>query len=98
MKKSYTSSVPTSLVEAFKKVPLNRSKAIELAVERATNDPQALVLAFKMRLTQPFERNDAKITYTRDKRCEEMIERLSEMTKLPNEQVLRLCMEAYIYT
>lgn len=92
------SSVPASLVEAFKKVPLNRSKAIELAVEKASNDPSLLVHAFQMRLTRPFERNDVKITYTRDKQCEEMIDKLSEMTKLPNEQVLRLCMEAYIHS
>lgn len=97
MKRTWTSSVPTSLIEAFKKVPLNRSKAIEQAVKDADNDPEVLVRALRMRLTRPFEANDAKIAFTRDKNCEDAIERLAEMTKLPNEQVLRLCMEAYIH-
>lgn len=97
VKKAYNSSVPKSMVKAFENVPMTRSAAITQAVLNADKNPDLLAHAFRLRLSQPFEENDTKITYTRDIRLEAMVKRLAEMTKLPGEQVMRLCMEAYIH-
>ena len=89
--------MPTSLVKAFEKVPMTRSAAISQAIINADRNPDLLAHAFRLRLSQPFEENDARITYTRDIRIEAIVKRLAEMTKLSSEQVVRLCMEAYIH-
>ena len=97
MKKPYTSVIPASMVTKFETVPMTRSAAIAQAILNADRYPDLLVDAFRLRLSQPFEENDTRITYTRDSKIDAMIKRLSEMTKLPGEQVVRLCMEAYIH-
>ncbi len=95
--KVVNSSIPTRMVKAFKRVPLTRSAAIRQAVLQADVDPELLVDAFKLRLSMPFEDNDARISYTRDKKTDAIVKRLTEMTKLSSEEVVRLCMEAYIH-
>lgn len=97
VKKVVNSNVPASLVAKFEKLPMTRSAAIAQALTNAARDPELLVDAFKLRMSQPFEENDTRITYTRDEGLQEVIDRLSRMTKLPGEQVVRLCMEAYIH-
>lgn len=97
MKKTVNNAMPASLVKAFENVPMTRSAAISQAIINANRNPDLLAHAFRLRLSQPFEENDTSITYTRDPRIGDIVKRLAEMTKLPGEQVVRLCMEAYIH-
>ena len=84
------------LVDKFEKLPITRSRAINLAIGYAAKDPELLVQALRFRFSQPHLENDVKVTYSRDTKLDEVLENLTHMTKLPAEQVIRLCMEAYI--
>lgn len=76
---------------------MTRSAAICQALLNAERDPGVLSRAFQLRLNTDFEENDVEIKYTRDKRLDKTVEELSRMTRLPGQQVIRLCMEAYIH-
>ena len=97
MKNVTGSNVPASLVKAFEASTLSRSAAISQAIHNADRCPDLLVYAFRLRLSLPFEENDTRITYTRNAQVTAIVEKLASMTKLPNEQVVRLCMEAYVH-
>lgn len=89
-------SMPRALHEAFEKLPINRSAATSQAVLNAFDDPELLVKALRARLHRPAEENDVRTSISFDPRVGKALDDLSGMTKLPNEQVLRLVMEAYI--
>lgn len=97
MRKITHGQFAASLLKAFEKVPMTRSAAITQAVINAGRDPELLISAFRLRLSQPYEENDTEVTYSRDHRIEAIVKKLAEMTKLSGEQVVRLCMEAYIH-
>lgn len=97
MKKQVSATIPTSMIEALKGVPLSRSAAISQAIVNAGREPDLLVHAFRLRLSQPKEDDDHRVTYSRDERLDEIVKNLSDLTKLPGEQVIRLCVEAYIH-
>lgn len=97
MKKHHTLMAPEDLVERFDKLPLTRSAAITQAILNVEREPELLAQAFRLRLHQPYEENGVRVAYTRDTRIDETLKKLTDMAKLPGEQVVRLCMEAYIY-
>jgi hypothetical protein len=97
MKKAFTISMSTAIVEDLKKVPMNRSAAITQAILNATRDNDLLARAFRLRLGMPNTQNEIRITYTRDSKLDAPLKKLIEMAKLPGEQVIRLCVEAYIH-
>ena len=84
------------LVDKFDKLPITRSRAMNLAIGYAGKDPELLVQALRFRLSQPHVENSVKVSYSRDIKLEGALETLTHMTKLPAEQVIRLAMEAYI--
>ena len=85
------------MLEKFDKIPMTRSGAISQALLNARRDPSLLSRAFQLRMSTEQEQNDARICYLRDTNHDETMEKLSRMTRLPGEQVVRLCMEACIY-
>lgn len=97
MKRKAALSLPSSMLEKFDKIPMTRSGAISQALLNAGRDPALLSRAFQLRMSTGQEQNDARICYTRDTKHDGTLEKLSAMTRLPGEQVGRLCMEAYIY-
>ena len=97
MKRKAALSLPSSMLEKFDKIPMTRSGAISQALLNAGRDPALLSRAFQLRMSTDEEQNDARICYSRDTKHEQKIEKLSRLTRLSGEEVVRLCMEAYIY-
>lgn len=97
MKQKAALSLPSSMVKKFDKLPMTRSGAISQALMNADRNHDLLSRAFQLRMSTDHEENDARICYSRDSKHDETIEKLSRMTRLSGEQVVRLCMEAYIY-
>lgn len=96
MKRTLTFMISPSLKAKFDEALLNRSAAVTQSIVNANDNPEKLVDAFRFRLSQPEDANTERIGASVDPRIDDMLERLSSMTKLPIEQVLRLAMEAYI--
>lgn len=97
MKKTHNVNLPADLVEACTHLPVTRSGALNQAMFNAWRDPELLVKALRFRLDRPEELERIKVTYSRDSKLDPVLEKMSEMTKLPKEQVVRLCLEAYIH-
>lgn len=97
MKKPYCLSLSPTLITALEKVPMNRSAVITQAILNADRNVELLAQAFRLRFSMPKEDNEVRVTYTRDGKLEAPLKKLIEMTKLPGEQVIRLCVEAYIH-
>jgi hypothetical protein len=97
MKRHQTVRLSEEVVEMFDKLTISRSAAIEAAVRNARTDPELLVRGLKHRMRNPRGANSIKVGYSRDSDIDEPVEQLVEMTKLPAEEVIRLCMEAYIH-
>lgn len=97
MKKAYTINLPPTLLNGLEGVPMSRSAAITQSILNADRNAELLVQAFRLRLSMPTENNETKVSYTRDTKLDTPLKKLIEMTKLPGEQVIRLCVEAYIY-
>lgn len=90
-------TVATEVLDAFELLPLSRSAAIGQAILAAGKRPELIPLALRERMSQTRSGNNVRVSYTRENRLDAMIKRLAEMTDLSGEQVVRLCMEAYLY-
>lgn len=89
--------VSRRLVNDFEKLPISRSAGVVQAVMRATVRPQVLVTAFKARLEDPSNLpNNVRINIYMPPKVNVFVKDLASMTKLPDEEVVRLCMEAYV--
>lgn len=97
MKKLAQLDVTSELVEMFEQVPMSRSAAIVQALLNAEREPELLVKAFRQRLVTSRQENSVRIAYSRDQKLDKTVEKLCEMTRLPETQVVRLCMEPYIH-
>lgn len=97
MYRKNTLKLPAKLNQALDGLPLAKSVAVAQAILSAEREPESLARAFQLRLHQPTEENDITISYVRTPKIEEPLRRLTEMTRLPGEQVVRLCLEAYIH-
>lgn len=90
-------TLPSHVVGMFDGLVQNRSACISNAVIEGLKNPELLVQALRLRLTTPFEENNTNVTWSRSVAALEAEKKLAEMTRLPGEQVVRLCMEAYIH-
>lgn len=90
-------TVPTEIIDLFLKLPLTRSAAIGQSILAASRRPDLIPLALRLRMTQVRSGNNVRVSYTREQRLDAMIERLAQMTDLSGEQVIRLCMEAFVH-
>jgi len=97
MKKNHTVGLPAGIIEKCEKLPLSRSSAIAQSLMNAMKEPELLVLAFRLRLSQGRKEEIVKVAYTRDTKLDEVLSELTELTKLPGEQVIRLSLEAYVH-
>lgn len=95
--KQHKVTVSNEVLELFEGLPLSRSAAIGMSILAVSRKPDLLHVALRHRMTQERTGNNVRVSYTREPRLEAMIDRLAEMTDLSGEQVIRLCMEAYIY-
>jgi len=96
MKKNHTVGLSAGIIEKCEKLPVSRSGAIAQALMNAMREPQLLAMAFQLRLSQTKKDEIVKVAYTRDTKLDEVLLQLSELTKLPGEQVIRLALEAYV--
>jgi hypothetical protein len=96
MKKTRMVYLTPRLKAQFMALPVSASSAVEKSIFHAARQPELLAKAFYQRLSQPFEASTERLTHTREESLDSTLDKLSEMTKLPTEQVIRLCMEAYI--
>ena len=94
MKQRLAINITPSLSQALR--CRNASETISRAITEAGRNPELLVAAFRERLTQPQENNSIRLCFTHEVEVKSYMERLSRMTKLPIEQVVRLSIEAYI--
>lgn len=97
MKRHHSLTIATDTLEALDRLPIARSKAISQALAKAGEEPDLLVHALRLRLSQPPVSEMTKVTYSRDDKLGVVIEKLAEMSKLSGEQVVRLSVEAYIH-
>ena len=95
--KQTTLKLSKELLDAAEKLPMSRSALIVRSISNAGTRPDVVHLALRRRMTEPRTENNVRVSYTRDPRVEPIIERLVEMTDLSAEQVIRLCMSAYIH-
>lgn len=77
----------------------SRSDAVVKAISEATLRPQKMAFALKARLSEPptpDDVNDQRIHIYFPEKSLIFIKELADMSKLSDEEVVRLCMEAYI--
>lgn len=97
MKRLFQIAVSPEMIKMFEEVPLSRSAAIGQALLNAEREPELLVKAFRQRLTTAQQENSSRIGYSRNPAFSKIVEKLCQMTRLPETQVVRLSMEAYIH-
>lgn len=90
-------TVSTEVLELFEALPLSRSAAIGLSILQAGRKPDLLHMALRRRMSETRSGNNVRVSYTREPRLEAIIDKLAEITALSGEDVIRLCMEAYIH-
>lgn len=90
-------TLPIEVVAALELLPLNRSAAIGQAIIGGSHRPDLLPLALRIRMSKARSGNNVRISYSRELRMDDMIARLAQMTDLSGEQVIRLCIEAFIH-
>lgn len=89
--------VPKGLKGRFDALPLTMSSAIKQAIMDANDNPQLLIKALQNRMLSTGPRDDiVRASYWADETIDNYCERLSNLSELPIEQVVRLAMEAYI--
>lgn len=93
--------LPHVLIDAFDRLPINRSAALAMAVMNAGERPAVLAQAFERRLIHQRllvgENDTGQISASVDPVVVTTLQTLTEKTDLPIEQTLRLAMEAYLY-
>lgn len=89
--------VKASLKDKFNDLPISASAAIKQAILDAHDNPILLVKALQLRMMSTrVEEAEVRMGYWVVPEIEKHCSRLSGMTELPIEQVVRLAMEAYI--
>ena len=99
-KKCHKVTVSQEVLDMFEKLPISRSAAIVASINLVARKPDLLHIALHHRMSEVTEvrsGNNVRVSYTREAKIEPMIDTLAQMTDLSGEQVIRLCMEAYIY-
>ncbi|MDI1348614.1 hypothetical protein [Aquabacterium sp.] len=91
--------VTTEIKDKFKGLPLSTSAAVKQSVINANNNPILMIRALQARMTNgnKVEKSE-RVSYTRDQQTASALENLVAMIDLSEEEVVRLCMEAYINT
>jgi hypothetical protein len=97
MRKAATISLSAKIHEKLEAMPAGISESIRRSVHQANKDPELLASAFKLRLSMPPYEDIKQVGYRADEKFRTAAAELSGMTKLPVEQVVRLCIEAYVY-
>lgn len=96
-KKAHKVTVSQEVLDMFEKLPISRSAAIVASINLVARKPDLLHIALRHRMTEVRSGNNVRVSYTREAKIEPMIDTLANMTDMSGEQVIRLCMEAYIY-
>lgn len=89
--------VSPEIKDKFKGLPLSTSAAVKQSVIHANNNPTLMIRALQARMIigNKAEKSE-RVSYARDQQTVSALENLVAMIDLSEEEVVRLCMEAYI--
>ena len=96
-KRQFNITLAPSVRKELKSLPMSMTAAVIQAIINAERDPQKLARALEQRFGAPSEGNTERTATFLDTRVTGMVERLSGVSRLSNEEVARLAIEAYIH-
>lgn len=91
--------VPSSIRALMRTLPINMSAAVSQSILDAREDDSLIIRALKRRLALPPNKNDPleRVAISQDERIDSYVADLTDRSQLSAEEIIRLCIEAYLF-